>query len=762
MSVLHSGLAVSCCRPYVLPVAKPNPLTKLRWLLLLPIPALWSFANFSGLLEFLENKTVDWRFRARGEISAPIKVVYVDVDSESITDLGNWPWDRGYFAEVGSALLSAGKVRAVGIDFVFSEKGQAELVDSERFTVGNRRLAKFLWEAPPVVLAAGYAASEDRDINGGLIVRKLPTVEKPLAHALPPEMPEFRLGPSVWNPPHVGLIDTIDGGTRWVPLFATAQGITYSHMALELARLYWEIPHHGIKLFHDRVELRREDQSLVAAIPLSHGQNVEVNWFSRWSSPAQNPRASFVEVLQHARNLEAETIAQREAAEKFFAQFEDAVVLIGPADPLLQDIASTPLDARPVPRVGIHGNLLKTIVSGIYIHRPGPSLQVGLILGLTLAVSLLAISGGRRGAIARAGALLLLAVYTGAAFVAFSRFHWILPFTAPLGSAFSTSFIAVGWQLVREERQKGRIRSMFGTYVSPELVSRMVESGEDPKLGGAEVEITAYFSDIQNFSTFSERLTPPQVVELMNEYLTACTDIITAQGGTLDKYIGDAVVAMFGAPVAQADHAYRACVASQRVQLRLDELRKKWAGESNKWPDTVSRMRTRIGLNSGAAVVGNMGSLTRFNYTMMGDSVNLAARLEGAAKTYGVATLVTEGTKLACEKHGQDCVFRFLDRILVKGRSQPVAIYELIGLSGHLPPLAQDAMAEFEQGIGAYLRQDWATALLSFQKAHELEQQWRGEANEATPASVYGQRCELLRLSPPGANWTGIWQMPTK
>lgn len=746
-------------------MAKLNQLTRFRWLLLLPVPVFWCFASHSGLLDFLENQTIDARFHVRGEIPAPIKVVYVDVDSESITDLGNWPWDRGYFAEVSRALLSAGKVKAIGIDFVFSEKGKSELVDEWRFAAGNLNLASFLFDpvGPPVVLGAGYAASEDRDVNGEPIVRKLPTVEKPLKEsALPPELPEFRKGDTVLNPPNVGLIDTINGGTRWVPLFALTETMSYRHMALELARLYWGVPSDGVKIFPERVELRKSDGALQASIPLTHQQNVEVNWFSPWSSPRYNPRAAFVEVLRHARGLASATPAERSAAEIFFAQFKDAVVLIGPADPLLQDIATTPVDPRPVPRVGIHGNLLKTIVSGIYLRHPSFLGEIGLVLLLTGVVTSLAIGGRRAGAWGRAAAILLLAVYVVIGFMVFIHYHWVLPLTAPIGAAVSTSFLAVVWQLVHEEKQKGRIKSMFGTYVSPELVSRMIESGEDPKLGGAEVQITAYFSDIQSFSTFSERLTPPQVVELMNEYLTACTDIITAQGGTLDKYIGDAVVAMFGAPVALPDHAYRACVASQRVQVRLIELRRKWTAEGNRWPDTVGRMRTRIGLNSGAAVVGNMGSLTRFNYTMMGDSVNLAARLESGAKTYGVSTLVSEVTKRACETGGKDCVFRFLDQIVVKGRSQAVGIYELVGLNTDLSNEARDSIAEFEKSMAAYLRQDWATALTGFKKAAELEASWKAEVGGTTPATVYIERCELMKVNPPGQDWDGVWVMRTK
>jgi adenylate cyclase len=769
-------------------VAQPQRLRIIRWLYLLPIPLLWILVSRSGwidyarghtahlrpgLLDFIENKTVDWRFRVRGEIPAPVKVVYVEMDSASVAVLGNVPWDRAFYAEVCSALIDTGHAKAVGIDVVFSENGQPELIDHERFRTGDLQLASYLYNDPPVVLAAGYETAEDRDVNDRPIVRRFPEVDQPRHHEntkpLPPEVPEFPLPQgSRWTPPNVGLIDTINSGTRWVHLFAPVDTITYDHMALQLARLYWGLPRDGIKIGTDTITLVDKAGKARAVIPLTHHQDLEINWFSSWLSKDYTPRASFSDVLQYARALKSTVPAERKNAEEFFAQFNDSVVLIGAVDLLMHDVAATPLDSVPVPRVSVHGNLLKTIVSGIYLRRLHFAGEIAILLVLTFVVLLMAVGVGRFVGWGRAGAVLVLVLYTVGCFWVFTHFHWILPLTAPVGAAFTTSFLGVLWQLAEEEKQKSRIKSMFGAYVSPALVERMIESREDPKLGGAELPITAYFSDIQDFSVFSERLSPTQLVEVMNEYLTACTDIITAEGGTLDKYIGDAVVAMFGAPVDLSDHAYRACLASQKVQYHLAELREKWAGSRHGWPDTVRQMRTRIGLNTGAAVVGNMGSLTRFNYTMMGDSVNLAARLESGAKTYGVMTLVAESTKLGCEKHGAECVFRFLDRIVVKGRSQPVSIYELVGLRQYLKPGYEDLIAEFEGGLSAYLRQDWSAALKAFRKSIDLENAFeatRGgtiDPGRATPARVYVERCELLKENPPGADWDGVWVMRTK
>jgi adenylate cyclase len=252
------------------------------------------------------------------------------------------------------------------------------------------------------------------------------------------------------------------------------------------------------------------------------------------------------------------------------------------------------------------------------------------------------------------------------------------------------------------------------------------------------------------------------LVELMNEYLTACTDIVQSEGGTLDKYIGDAVVAMFGAPIALPDHALRACVATQRVHLQLGELRRKWESEGGKWPEIVWRMQSRIGLNSGMCTIGNMGSRTRFNYTMMGDDVNLAARLEGAAKNYGVATLVSEMTKYAAEKHGDRCAFRFLDKIVVKGRSRPVAIYELVGLKDKLSRSILDCTEIFNAGIEYYLRQDWTSAADCFARSATLEPARPSSVGGVDASTVFLKRCAAMKHEPPARDWDGVFVLKTK
>jgi adenylate cyclase len=362
-------------------------------------------------------------------------------------------------------------------------------------------------------------------------------------------------------------------------------------------------------------------------------------------------------------------------------------------------------------------------------------------------------------------AVLALAIYAALSFRLFQQTHLLLPFTGPVGAALTTSFAGLIWQVIDEQKAKGRIKGMFGAYVSPQLVEQMVESEQEPQLGGHDAEITAYFSDIQGFSSFSEKLGSGPLVELMNEYLTACTDIVQAQGGTLDKYIGDAVVAMFGAPIALPDHAYRACVATQLVHQKLGELRGKWKSEGDRWPEIVWKMQSRIGLNTGECMIGNMGSRTRFNYTMMGDNVNLAARMESGAKSWGAYTMVTETTRLACQQHGADrVVFRPLGRIVVMGRTQPVPIFEIVGLKESLPPAARECIGLFEQALAKYYARDWDGAIALFKQSELLEPNQPGKTPgvKTNPSLVYIGIAEDYKIDPPPANWEGVYVMKEK
>lgn len=708
---------------------------------------------------FLEHRLIDERFQHRGEREAPVKLVYLDIDTDAIQQY-NWPWNHTRFAQILDVLFEIGGVKAVGIDLVFSDFARPDFGRDEQ-EVGRRQFGQAVRKHGRVVLAANYVPGP------GMIQpkREFPLIfdgfTDPSTNDIP-EGPGFPIvGPS-WGT--LGLIDTYRGETRAAAFFADTPAGTFYSLSLHLALYHWGLGPDAVHRFSDRMEIRRPDGTLVTSIPLRQGQLVEINWFTPWISTL-NPRASVADLGDYLTQLESEEPEKQKRGREFFAQFDDAIVLIGPVDVLLQDLSRTSFDETPVPQVGVHGNLLKTLVSGEYLQHLPPWATDMLVLALALMTAGLAGQGGRRAILAKAGAVMLVVAYVVVSFVVFSRFNLVLPLVAPVGAALSTSFASLLWQVVEEQKQKRRIKGMFGTYLSPQLVERMVESGEEPRLGGHESEITAYFSDIQSFSAFSEQLPPGRLVDLMNEYLTACTDIVQAEGGTLDKYIGDAIVAMFGAPIALPDHAYRACVAAQRVQLKLDELRTKWKAEGGKWPDIVSQMRTRIGLNTGPAVIGNMGSRTRFSYTMMGDNVNLASRMESGAKSFGTYTMVTDATRKACEQHGGDrLAFRMLGRIAVVGRLQPVPVHEVLGLREHVPAGVIACAEVFERGWARFASRDWAEARRLFAESLKLEPRRPGAMPgvHKNPSLVYLRLLDEFELHPPPDDWDGVYRLLEK
>jgi len=695
----------------------------------------------------------------RGEVSTPLKIVYVDIDNEAIQAY-RWPWNHSRFAQLLDALFDHGKVKAVGIDVLFSENSRPDFGIKEQ-NEGRLLFGKSIHEHQYVVLAASYVPGP------GLIQeqRQFPWVFEgatdPTKNSAP-ELPAFPILGPTWGIP--GLIDTYKGEARIIPIFAESAIGTFYPMSLRLALLHWGLTDEALVRFPDRIEVRKPDGKLLTSIPLQRGQLVEANWFSRWISP-ENLRCSVADIGQNLSLLEDPDPQQQAIGRAFFDQFKDAIVLVGPVDPLLQDLAKTPFDDIPVPQVGFHGNLLKTFVTGNYLQRLPDWANHFLTFLLTISVVGLALVQSLNKISFKILALLLVVFYIGTAFWLFQSNNVIVPLTAPLGATVMTGLIAFGWQLVDEQRAKSQIRGMFGTYVSPQLVEQMVKTGESPQLGGVEGEITAYFSDIQGFSGFSELLPPDKLVELMNEYLTACTDIVLAQGGALDKYIGDAVLAMFGGLVPLEDHAYRACVASQLVQIRLGELRKKWRREGEKWPTIVGQMQSRIGLNSGLAIIGNMGSPARFNYTMMGDNVNLAARMESGAKSYGVLNMVAEATYLDCQKYGGDhVIFRNLDKIIVKGRSEPVSIFEIVGLKDNVVDRTHECLAIYADGLARQQAMDWDGAEKCFRQSASLEpnQPSKTSGMKSNPSLVMISRCQQLRTHPPKAGWDGVYVMQSK
>ena len=718
------------------------------------------FPTPDGALAFLEELTIDKRLQLRGPLPAPVNVIYVDVDSHAISKLGNFPWNREVFAIALDALFKYGEIKAAGMDFVFSKAGNPG-IGGENAEKGTKKLGKSIFQNKNVVLAATYNTEANESDNSAMFPFMF---EKNYGkHPVgPPELPEYPIVGPNWG--HVGLINILGNNVRFVPMFAKADNHTYYNLALQLALLYWGLDESAIKLEEDSLKICSEDGTVKASIPLLLSQITEPNWFHPWEH-ADSKHFSIYEILVHAQVLKEGPEDRQKEAEEFFKTFKDSVVLIGPVDPMLKDVLLMPLDGpQPVPGVAVHGNLLKTILSGSFIQRSPVWLNACFIFALSFIAASFCLIPAKYSRFAKIGGFLCFAGYIAGAFWVIASFNIIIPLVAPVGAAISCTMAGALIQLSLEKDQKRRIQGMFGAYLSPALVERMIDSGQEPQLGGIDAEITAFFSDVQGFSSFSELLTPQQLVALMNEYLTGMTDILMECSCYVDKYIGDAIVGIFNAPVALDAHALKACIATQRLHKRLAELRKKWASEGDKWPEFVSRMQMRIGLNTGFATVGNMGSDRRFNYTMMGDTVNLAARCESGAKSYGVYTMVTGETMRAAEKMGDACVFRFLDKIIVKGRKEPAEMFEIVCLKEDLTDEIQICIATYASGIEHYKAQRWDEALQAFEKSAAIEPN-RPELNQdspSTPSLVMIERVRALKKNPPDASWNGIFKMQTK
>ena len=418
------------------------------------------------------------------------------------------------------------------------------------------------------------------------------------------------------------------------------------------------------------------------------------------------------------------------------------------------DLNPMPFDSR-YPMVGLHANALNTILDNRIIDEisKGWIAVVILGLGILLAFGVPALSPAMGGM----ATVVVVAGYTWLSFWLFSnKFVWI-DMVGPL-STMAIGYLGITvYNYIQEEKNKQFLKESFGTYVSPELIDQMYESGEEPSLGGEEGYHTAFFTDIQSFSAFSEILTASELVFLLNQYLTDMTDVLLENNGTLDKYIGDAIVAFYGAPIEIKDHEYLSCITAIKMQESLDLLRQSWQAEGDRWPEIVHHMQNRIGISSGQMVTGNMGSASRMNYTMMGDNVNTAARLESSAKQYGVYIQIANSTY---EPVKDRMVVRDLDNVRVMGKNEPVKVWELISEVGKEPEKYKKILPAYHEALDLYKNQEWEKAIEAFKASDSLEDMFSGR--KTNPSRIYIPRCEHFMANPPGDDWDGVWTLTSK
>jgi adenylate cyclase len=681
--------------------------------------------------------------------------VVVGIDEESLRTFNVWPWPRYVHGEF-LQYVGLTNPSVIAWDILFVEPA-ARPEDDAAFVEGLKR------SRANVVFGAVQEEKEEDGVKPDSSAVKASSVEaiKQVEgdRSRLPTTPAMLLAVGqlsvVGKSGFVNTPPESDGVRRRVPLVVRVGDEVYPSLSLQALMQYWSLSPSEVKVkLGDAITFTAPH--VTRRIPIDDTGAFLVNF--RYGKDEFHTIGYSYFVGQ----LKKLFLDKKDKSEIGVLPTEGAIVLVGETADALSDMGPTPFSPL-TPLVLVHANVIDNVLREDYASR-APWWPVWLGTFVT-GVAGLALFSKRKLVSQAAFALGVPVGYVLIATIAWVKWSLWLPVIWPLAGFLALQVFMIVRRMIAEQRAKEQIKGMFGTYISPELVKQMVASGVQPQLGGHDEEITAYFSDIQSFSTFSEKLGSGPLVELMNEYLTACTDIVQDQGGTLDKYIGDAVVAMFGAPIPLSDHAYRACVATQLVHQRLAELRAKWQSEGSKWPEIVWKMQSRIGLNTGVCMIGNMGSRTRFNYTMMGDNVNLAARMESGSKAWGAYTMCAEATKLACEKHGGDrVVFRPLGRIVVKGRTQAVPIFEIVGLKEHVTPKTSECVGIFAQGLEKYYARDWDGALNLFSKSRDLEFNIPGRTPGvvSNPSLVYLDITAHYRDEPPPENWDGVYVMKEK
>lgn len=394
----------------------------------------------------------------------------------------------------------------------------------------------------------------------------------------------------------------------------------------------------------------------------------------------------------------------------------------------------------------IHANALQNLLGGNFI-RPLPwYARLLLVLAVAVAVAVITFARGTKwGAASVVGISIATTVV---AWIIFGRNGLVVPIVAPTFASLFAMLGSTSYVSIVEGAEKRMIKSAFGRFVSPRVADQLMSDPSRLKLGGDRVQISMLFSDLAGFTSMSEMLDPQHLVQVLNEYLHEMAELVKQEDGYVDKYIGDAVMALYGAPNAMPDHAARACRTALRMQTRLDQLNAKWIAEDPAW----KKLKVRIGLNTGDPVVGNIGGEEKIQYTALGDAVNLAARLEPACKSYGVGIMLAQRTR---EEAGDAIIVRELDMLAVYGKKEPIRVYELIGVGGEDIGEKAEVLEQYEKGLKAFRDRDFELALQYFRAAREIDP-------TDGPSELYVERCEEYMLNPPPADWDFVERRQVK
>ncbi|MGA2480253.1 MAG: CHASE2 domain-containing protein [Spirochaetia bacterium] len=458
---------------------------------------------------------------------------------------------------------------------------------------------------------------------------------------------------------------------------------------------------------------------------------------------AEQIRAQVPDIFAKTRGVYKELVDIRAT---LASSLQGSFSIIGESATSTTDLGVTPF-ASVYANMGLHAAVANTIIQGRFLKEA--PWWYGLVLAALIAfVATFAILNLNPARSIVVGAAIVVIV-AGSLLLVFRQTGLYLEAVSPVGAAFLTFIGLTAIKFLRSEREKGQVRSAFSQYLSPHVISDLLADPEKLKLGGEKKELSAMFSDVKGFSTISEVLKDPtKLVTLLNEYLTEMSDIILDLGGTIDKYEGDAIIAFFGAPVDLADHARRACLAAVRMR-RAEKLLNERIISVGLAP---TPLLTRIGINTGSMVVGNMGTPQKMNYTIMGNAVNLASRLEGVNKQYGTWLLMSEHTY---DTGGSDFFVRRLDRVRVVGINEPTRLYELVEEKDAVDKIIAQAVEVFHEGMQDFEAKHWKLAAATFRRVLKIHP-------EDGPATVYLRRCQQYMRKPPAEDWDGVYSLTTK
>ena len=703
--------------------------------------------------------------RLRAEAQKPeldTRIVIVDIDEKSLSEVGRWPWSRDVVANLIIELTDKLGAAVVSFDIVFAEPQQSDALETlDSLASKSPRLADKLQG-----MRAGIQAQFDRDAQLAKVLVDRPVVlgyylnqdSKALSGALPPALfKKSQLGtlfldstswqgyganiPVLQRNAEGGYFNPIvdeDGTVRSIPLLAQFNDAYYQSFALATLRRALGNPQ-VIPVFPDGVDddygaveliaLRSPDVEL--DIPVERGLLTRVHFRAKGGPNAGGYRyVSASDVLAGA--LKPEDI-------------EGRIVLVGTTAPGLLDLRSTPVNPA-YPGVEVHANVISGMLDSAYKLRPefsqGLLFITVLLVGTVLSVTMPILSA--TWSLLVALTVLVLSVVINS--VLYFQAGLVLPVAVVLLLVLAIFMFDVAYGYLAESRSKRQMVDLFGEYVAPELVSEMAADPSRYSMEGDSRELTVLFSDVRGFTTISESLQPNELREYINEYLTVMSEIIRAHRGTLDKYIGDAIMAFWGAPIADAEHAKLATQAAIAMQEEAVRLNEKFAARG--WP----KLAIGVGVNTGQMRVGDMGSKIRRAYTVMGDAVNLGSRLEGITKTYGVGVIVGPQTKAAFP----EMTFQELDAVKVKGKNEPVSISAPVGETNQLEGSVVESLEKWHGMLQAFRAQNWKQA------RNLLGEIQSNVVLNPTLRHLYGHRMDYFEANPPAENWDGVTQFDTK